>query len=179
MFVSTPCPLVGSAPDVCRKKSIDGITCQYYQTNEEDGRGTFTMRAWIDPATHLPVALDNGSSTVEFAFSKAKVAPLEMPEKFRQKYEAIEHSTHLRASPVINDVGARRRRFGLRGLCLCLSLSNMAARSSHQLPTPLHKWASLRTELLWVYAGVVAPDNRCVTPTIATATGSGSCARAK
>lgn len=39
----------------------------------------------------------------------------------------------------------------------------MAARSSHQLPTPLHKWASLRTELLWVYAGVVAPDNRCVT----------------
>lgn len=79
-----------SAQTYVGKKSIDGITCQYYQTNEEDGRGTFTMRAWIDPATHLPVALDNGSSTVEFAFSKAKVAPLEMPEKFRQKYEAIE-----------------------------------------------------------------------------------------
>jgi AraC-like DNA-binding protein len=32
-----------------------------------------------------------------------------------------------------------------------------------ELPTPLHKWASLRTELMWVYKGLVAPDNRRVT----------------
>jgi AraC-like DNA-binding protein len=31
------------------------------------------------------------------------------------------------------------------------------------LPAPLHKWASLRSELLWAYEGLVAPDNRRVT----------------
>ncbi len=73
------------------KKSFDGVTCQYYQEAEQDGRGTYTLRAWIDPATRLPVALDNGSSTVEFTFQKdAESPPLEMPEKFRQKYQAIQ-----------------------------------------------------------------------------------------
>ena len=38
----------------------------------------------------------------------------------------------------------------------------MISLLSQSLPTPLHKWASLRSELLWVYNGVVAPDNRKV-----------------
>ncbi len=38
----------------------------------------------------------------------------------------------------------------------------MSALPSPELPTPLHKWAGLRTELIWVYKGLVAPDNRRV-----------------
>ncbi len=39
----------------------------------------------------------------------------------------------------------------------------MIASLASSLPAPLHKWASLRSDLLWVYDGLVAPDNRHVT----------------
>jgi len=36
----------------------------------------------------------------------------------------------------------------------------MTVSLSHRLPTPLHRWASLRSELLWVWEGDVADESR-------------------
>jgi len=59
--------------------------------------------------------------------------------------------------------GRTSRTNGLPAPGAALSSTAVIASVLSTLPAPLHKWASLRSELLWVYDGLVAPDNRHVT----------------
>ncbi len=74
-------------------KSYQGAPSQYYEMKviDSDGGPAKTLRAWIDPTLHLPLACDNGFETVSFSFPKdAPVPTLHMPANFQQKYDQIQ-----------------------------------------------------------------------------------------
>lgn len=82
-----------SAKTYLGKKSYQGKDSQYYETllinPATDTR--VTLRAWIDPVTHQPLALFNGYTEVEFAFPKpAPIPPLQMPPNFQQVYTRLQ-----------------------------------------------------------------------------------------
>src|ERR1043165_2729397 len=47
-------------------------------------------------------------------------------------------------------------------LCFAWSSSGHMEIASRHSQSPLYRWASLRTELLWIYDGPVLPENRKV-----------------
>ncbi|MEI9999116.1 MAG: hypothetical protein WDO13_08060 [Verrucomicrobiota bacterium] len=55
-------------------RPYEGHPAQYYQMKSTvasaGGEETLTLRAWIDPQTHLPLALDNGYGLVSFTSRK-------------------------------------------------------------------------------------------------------------
>lgn len=69
-------------------ETMGGKNCLRYERKvvpDEDVSKTFV--AWIDPATHRPVALNNGFVTVTFAFSDVPPESLQLPQKFRDKLD--------------------------------------------------------------------------------------------
>ncbi|MFA7344200.1 MAG: hypothetical protein WC003_07860 [Terrimicrobiaceae bacterium] len=74
-------------------KPCKGKPCQYYEmevVDEMDGT-KHTRRAWIDPETHQPVALDDSFIKVTFAFQDAApTEPLRMPDNFLDKYKRVQ-----------------------------------------------------------------------------------------
>ena len=76
-------------------KPYKGKPGQYYEMeviDDNDGEKTKrTLRAWIDPETHKPLALDNGFNKVAFLFrDDIPVEPLQMPANFLEKYRRLE-----------------------------------------------------------------------------------------
>jgi hypothetical protein len=60
--------------------SYNGMTCYHYKGNVIEARGngityTWIYEAWIDKATNLPVALDDGRRVGTFTFQKGPPKP--------------------------------------------------------------------------------------------------------